>query len=150
MIALARRLLLQDRGTATIELALIAPVLASMIIGVIDMTTAFNRKLELEQGVQRAIERVMQTTGDKTPEDTIKDEVAEAAGVEEDQVVVTYTLTCSGTATPFDQQCAPGQAEVRYMNVVATDTFTPMIPLAALGMQKDHMTLTVESGVRTK
>ena len=150
MIAPVRRLFLQDRGTATIELALLAPVLASMLIGVIDMTTAFNRKLELEQGVQRAIERVMQTTGNKTPEDTIKEEVATAAGVEEDQVVVTFSLTCAGTPTPINQACAPGQAEVRYLNVVATDTFTPMIPLAALGMQKDHFTLTVESGVRTK
>ena len=58
LVKLAR----EDRGAAVIELALIAPVLALLIIGVTDISIAYGRKLELEQAVQRSIEKVMQTT----------------------------------------------------------------------------------------
>ena len=45
-----------------IELALVAPVLALMVIGIVDMSNAFSRKLALEQGAQRASRKIMQTT----------------------------------------------------------------------------------------
>ena len=51
------------RGTATIELAVFAPVLATLVIGVVDMSMAFGRKLSIEQAAQRSIEKVMRTTG---------------------------------------------------------------------------------------
>ena len=50
LVKLAR----EDRGAAVIELALIAPVLALLIIGVTDISIAYGRKLELEQAVQRS------------------------------------------------------------------------------------------------
>src|SRR2546423_9329323 len=64
-----------DRGAAVIELALIAPILGLMVIGIVDLSNAFSRKLALEQGAQRAIERIMQTTADDTVEGTLKTEV---------------------------------------------------------------------------
>jgi len=56
------KLFRNDRGAAIIELALVAPVLALMTIGIVDMSNAYSRKLGLEQGAQRAIEKIMQTT----------------------------------------------------------------------------------------
>lgn len=149
MQRLVNKLKHSRRGTATVELALVLPIFATMLIGVVDMTTAFNRKLEMEQAVQRSIERVMQTTTNQTVEANIKQEAAEAAGIDEDDVTVTYTLTCNGTATAYNQDCTLGQTEVRYVNVSATTTFTPMFPLSKLGIAKDHFTITVETGVRT-
>ena len=144
-----RKLARSTRGAATIELALVMPILTTMLIGVVDITTAFNRKLELEQAVQRSIERVMQTTTDETVEANIKQEAAAAAGISEDDVIVTYTLTCNGVVTAYDTDCVGGQTEVRYVNVEATTTFTPMFPLAKLGMAQDHFTITAETGIRT-
>ena len=66
MQRLFRKLARSTTGAATIELALVMPILTTMLIGVVDVTTAFNRKLELEQAVQRSIERVRQTTTDET------------------------------------------------------------------------------------
>ena len=149
MQRLIKKLARSARGAATIELALVMPILTTLLIGVVDITTAFNRKLELEQAVQRSIERVMQTTTDETVEANIKQEAAEAAGIDEDDVIVEYTLTCDGVDTDYETDCTTGQAEVRYVNVSVTTTFTPMFPLAQLGMSDDHFTITAETGIRT-
>ena len=149
MQRLIKKLARSTRGTATLELALVAPILTTMLIGVVDVTTAFNRKLELEQAVQRSIERVMQTTAEETVEANIKEEAAAAAGISEDDVTVTYTLTCDGVVTAYDQDCLSTQTEVRYINVEATTTFTPMFPLAKLGMSEEFFTINVETGIRT-
>ena len=149
MQRLLKKLARSQRGAATVELALVMPILTTMLIGVVDVTTAFNRKLELEQAVQRSIERVMQTTTDETVEANIKQEAAEAAGISEDDVIVSYSLTCDGVVTDYNTDCTGTQVEVRYVNVEATTTFTPMFPLSKLGMTADHFTITAETGIRT-
>ena len=136
-----------DRGAAIIELALVAPVLAVMVVGVVDMSNAFGRKLALEQGAQRAIEKVMQTTGDDTVEATIKTEVVcQINGTNDDgsckstpitaadNVTVTYRLECTDSAgamtssetenaDTFDStECPAGTTtEARYLQVTVTD-----------------------------
>ncbi|MDP9085899.1 MAG: pilus assembly protein, partial [Pseudomonadota bacterium] len=69
-----RRLAASERGAVIIELAIVAPVMAMLAIGVVDMSNAFSRKLALEQGAQRAIEKIMQTTDDTTVEATLASE----------------------------------------------------------------------------
>src|SRR5688500_20355882 len=96
MSMLPRNPLRDERGAAVIEVALVAPILALMTIGIIDVSQAFNRRLTLEQAAQRAIEKVMQTTGNTTPEETIKTEAAAQGDVEEDDVIVSYRLECDG------------------------------------------------------
>lgn len=83
-----------ERGAAIIELALIAPVFALMAIGIVDMSNAYSRKLALEQGVQRSIEMIQQTTQDDTVDATIKNEV-----VCQVNGTTTTTTTVSGTTT---------------------------------------------------
>jgi Flp pilus assembly protein TadG len=141
---------LDQGGNAVIELGLIAPIFATLIIGVVDITTAFNRKLDLEQAVQRSIERVMQTTAEETVEQNIKQEAAEAAGIPEDDVTVNYTLTCAGVATDYDQECVGSAAEVRYITVQATTEFVPVFPLTRLGFIDESFTINVETGIRTQ
>ena len=116
MMRRLRKLAREDRGTAVIELALIAPVLALLIIGVTDVSIAYGRRLELEQAVQRSIEKVMQTTGDTTVAGTIKKEAVcqingsnadgtcAAGRLTEDEVTVTYRLECTTTAGAVSNQ----------------------------------------------
>ena len=56
-------------------MALIAPVLALGVIGIIDVSNAYSRKLALEQGAQRAVEKIMNTTETATVEATLANEV---------------------------------------------------------------------------
>ena len=162
MISRLLKLARSESGAAVLELALVAPILAMMVIGVADISTAYGKKLELEQAAQRAIEKVAQTTGEKTPEDTIKEEaVCQYNGTDENgdcltapltaaNVTVTYTLTCNGTAQDFSTDCTAGQTEYRYIQAAITDTYTPMFPMH-FGTESDgkyHLDAT--AGVRVQ
>jgi Flp pilus assembly protein TadG len=129
-----------QRGTAIIELALAAPVLAILTIGVTDISIAYGKKLQLEQAAQRAIEKVAQTTGENTVTDTIKSEAVcqyngmngsscKTAPITSDNVSVTFKLTCNGVDTTWTLDCAGGETEVRYITTTVTDTYTPIFPL---------------------
>jgi Flp pilus assembly pilin Flp len=151
MSLFSRNPIRDDRGAAVIELALIAPMLALMTMGIIDVSQAFNRKLTLEQAAQRAIEKVMQTTGDTTPEYTIKAEASAQGNVSQDDVTVKYRLECNGVLQDdFDTECAPGQKEARWLMVTVAGTYQPMFPTHYFSNDSDgiyHMTAT--AGMRT-
>jgi Flp pilus assembly pilin Flp len=151
MIRTLRSLLGEDRGTAAIELAIIAPMLATLVVGVVDLSNGFSRKLALEQATQRAIEKVMQTTDTLPVEDVIKAEASAAAGIPIANVTVTYRLECNEVAKPsYDDECTSGQRESRYLMVTATDKYTPMFAASIAGANADgtyHLSAT--SGLRT-
>jgi Flp pilus assembly protein TadG len=153
------------RGVATIELALYAPLLALMTIGVVDMSNAFGRKLALEQAAQRSIEKVMQTTGVMSVADTIVDEAALQAGIPDDEkadkVSVTYRLECddedpqtSSDSDTFDAfTCPTGTVnEVRYIIVGVSDVYTPMFPMHFAGYSSADggYPITSTAGMRTQ
>jgi Flp pilus assembly protein TadG len=170
------RIAADERGAAIIELALVAPVLALMAIGIVDMSNAFSRKLALEQGAQRAIEKIMQTTDIDTVEGSLTTEaVCQVNGmnangtckttpISTSNVTVTYRLECTTTAgvmsartntdaTAFDAlTCAnTTDKEARYIQVAVTDKYTPMFPIHFLGYNSDgtyHLSAT--AGMRTQ
>ena len=177
MMLRGRKLAADEGGAAIIELALVAPVFALMTIGVIDMTNAFNRKLALEQGTQRAVEKIMQTTQDQTVEDTLKTEVqCQVNGLQADgvtcktspvalsDVTVTWRLECTtagGTTTTQSTTvaatydtfvCAPGSTTAGYVQVSVTNKFTPMFPLhfASYNSSDNSYHVSATAGIRTK
>lgn len=141
MMRRLRNLARDTSGAVLIELAFVAPILATMVIGVTDISNAYGKKLELEQAAQRAIEKVSQTTGEDTPANTIKKEAvcqyngSNSAGecltapITTDNVTVTYSLKCDGVATVYTSDCTSTQVEVRYINASVTDTYTPLFNL---------------------
>ena len=164
-----------ERGAAIIELAMVAPFFALMTIGIVDLSNAFSRKLALEQGAQRAIEKIMQTTATTTVENTLKTEaVCQVNGTNSDgtcktspitasNVTVTYRLECvTGTTINSTQTntdpvafdalvCGSGQREVRYIQVNVTDRYTPMFPIHFSAFNGDgtyHIQAT--AGMRTE
>lgn len=166
-----------ERGAAVIELALIAPVLALTVIGIVDMSNAYSRKLALEQGAQRAIEKIMQTTGQSTVEGTLATEaVCQVNGMAADgtcntspitvnDVTVTWRLECtdsSGTmtaqtatdsATYNSLTCSSGTVkEARYIQIALTDRYTPMFPIhfASFTASDGTYHLGAVAGMRTK
>jgi len=163
-----------QRGAVIIELAMVAPVLALMVVGVVDLSNAFGRKLALEQGAQRAIEKVMQTTGETTVAETIRTEViCQVNGVNDDgtcvdspitdsDVTVTYRLECTDgadvmtssetdDADTFDAaSCATGSSEARYLQVNVQNDYTPMFPIHFAGINDGTYHLSATAGMRTK
>ena len=166
-----------ERGAAIIELALVAPFLATMVIGIVDMSNAFSRKLALEQGAQRAIEKVMQTTELNTVQDTLKLEAcvqidgANADGtckntlVTANDVTVTFRLECTDSSGTISTQtstdpdvfdtyvCGTGTTkEAKYISVTVTNTYSPMFPIhfMAYDAASHGYDLSATAGVRTK
>ena len=153
MMARRRFLLADQRGAVIIELAMVAPVMALLAIGVVDMSNAFSRKLALEQGAQRAIEKIMQTTDDTTVEATLANEAVcqvngmnsngscKSSPITTSNVTVTYRLECTDSggavtvqsntdATTFNgYTCASGSSAARYISINVTDKYTPIFPL---------------------
>lgn len=177
MIALLRKLKADRRGAAVIELALVAPMLGLMVIGVVDMSNGYSRKLALEQGAQRAIEKVMQTTEVDTVENTLKTEaVCQVNGLNANgtcrtspmtvsDVTVTWRLECTSSGGSISTQtstdsaafddfdCASGTTrEARYIEITLNDKYTPMFPVHFQGYNSSDGTYHVSAaaGVRTK
>jgi Flp pilus assembly protein TadG len=136
------------RGAVIIEFAFVAPILALLTIGVVDMSNAFGKKLMLEQSAQRSIEKIMQTTGELTVEETIANEaVCQYNGTNNDgtcktspittaNVTVTHRLECNGVLTT-DPDCASGETESRWVQVTVWDDYEPMFPVHFSGISSN-------------
>lgn len=141
-----------ERGTVTIELALIAPILATMLVGLVDIGTAFSNKLRLEQIANRAVEKVQQDGFDTTWEATLEAEAAAAAGSGA-TADLTYWLECNGTKVgTYTAGCAAGVPIARYVQVEVTKSHTPIITARFSGSSNANGTITVRgiAGIRTQ
>ena len=75
-----RKPLAQDEsGASIIEMALLLPFLASMVVGVADISRAYSAKLKLEQAAYRSIEKVQQYRDTSSTFSTISAEATTAA-----------------------------------------------------------------------
>jgi Flp pilus assembly protein TadG len=132
----------EDRGSVTIELALIAPILAALLIGLVDLSTAYSNKLRLEQIANRAIERVQQNGFDTSWETTLEAEAA-AAGGSGATADLTYWLECNGTKVgTYTAGCASGVPTARYVQVEVVKSHTPIIS-ARFAASNTNGTITV-------
>lgn len=150
-----RRLLLlarDERGTSIIEMAIALPILAAMLVGMVDISRGYAAKLHLEQAAQRSIEKAMQGTKSTTFYDTLKVEGALAADVAPTAVEVDYWLECAGVRkSTFETNCTAGQTYARYLTVQITKTYTPMFSTRFAGASANGTyTLTGKAGIRVQ
>jgi len=175
-LKLTKSLFRQERGAAVIELALVAPVLALTVIGIVDMSNAYSRKLALEQAAQRAVEKIGQTTETATVEATLSNEaICQVNGVNADgtckatpitssDVVVTWSLECTdsggttatqsttSSATYDAFTCAPGTVrQARYLQVTVNDKYSPLFPIHFASFNSGDSTyhISATAGMRT-
>lgn len=152
-----------ERGSTLVEMALVAPFLATLLIGMVDISRGYSAKLQLEQAAQRSIEKVMQgAQGDASSNifETLEQEAAAAAGVAETAVEVRYWLECNGVsqntstatmAADYEKVCASGEVYSRYLNVQIEKIYTPMFSTRWLGANSDGTyTLIGEAGIRVQ
>jgi Flp pilus assembly protein TadG len=147
------RLVQDERGASIIELALVAPILASLLIGMVDISRAYSHKLKLEQAAQRAIEKVQQYQTTTSTYGTLQAEAAAAAGVPTSDVVIDFWLECNGTrAADYNSVCPSGQTYGRWVDVSITGTFSPMFRSRKWpGANSDGtFTLLGKAGMRTQ
>lgn len=142
-----------DRGASIVELALVVPIMASLLIGMVDLSRAYSHKLKLEQAAQRAIEKVQQYQTTTSTYGTLQAEAAAAAGVPTTNVTIDYWLECNGVkATNYDSVCSSGQTYARWVQVDVTGTFTPLFPSKKYPGANSNGTFTLHgiAGMRTQ
>ena len=147
------RIARDDRGASIIELALVAPVLASLLIGMVDLSRAYSYKLKLEQAAQRAIEKVQAYQTSTSTYTTLQSEAAAAAGVPTNKVTIDYWLECDGTrASNYESVCTGSQTYARWVTVSVEGTFTPMFRSKYYPRANNDGTFTIvgKTGMRTQ
>jgi Flp pilus assembly protein TadG len=148
-----RTLARDERGASIIEMAMVLPVLATLLVGMVDISRAYSFKLQLEQAAQRSIEKVQQYRTTSSTFTTLQTEAATAAGVPATDVVVDYWLECNGTrAGTYDSTCTSGQTYARYITVRITKKFSPMFGTRFFpGANTDGTyTIDAQAGLRTQ
>jgi Flp pilus assembly protein TadG len=142
----------EEGGAAIVELALAAPFLAVMVIGMSDLSRGYSAKVQLEQAAQRSVEKVMQGAKNTTVYNTLKTEAATAAGVSESAVVVDYWLECNGTrSATYETNCTSGQVYARYLSVEITKNYKPMFKIKWAGSKADgSFDLIGKAGIRVQ
>jgi Flp pilus assembly protein TadG len=149
-----RSLLVDQRGNSFVEMALVTPVLAALLVGTVDISRAYSARVKLEQAAQRAIEKVQSSNYDVNNDNpTIKADAETAAGAGS-TATVTDWLQCGTDSAKlsYTDACASGVAIARYVQVSITDTYTPMFGTRFFpGANPDgSVPLTAVAGVRVE
>lgn len=133
MTRFARQLASDESGASIVEMALVLPFLATVVIGVADISRAYSQKLLLEQSAYRAIEKVQQYQSSESTYDTLKNDVIAAAttagftDVTASNVTVDFWLECSGVRqASYDSSCSTAPVTARWISVDVTHSYTPM------------------------
>lgn len=133
-----------ERGASLIELALVMPFFAALIVGVVDLSRAYSAKLQLEQAAYRAIEKVQQYQTTESTYNTLQSEAATAAGVPTSSVTIDYWLECDGARqSTYDTSCSSSQTQARWISVDVQNKFTPMFTTRAWPNANSDGTITL-------
>ena len=149
---MTRSLLRCERGNSFIELALAAPLLISLLVGMVDISRAVSAKLQVVQVTQRTIERV-QRTNFQVADLTVLETEAEAAAGGGANATVSAWLECGSSTTKlaYTSSCATGEAYARFVGIEMTKNFTPMFSTKFFpGAVNGQVPLTGKAGVRVQ
>lgn len=142
-------------GTSMIEFALIAPILAALLVGTVDLSRAASAKLELEQAAQRTVEGIQRSEYATTQDAALKASAESAAGAGSTATVTSW-LECNnnGTHLNYDTGTCANAANpyARYVQVRVQKNFTPMFYTSYLRAANADGTLTLSAtaGVRAQ
>lgn len=156
MSRLSHPLIRDERGASVIEMALFMPFVATLVIGVVDLSRAYSAKLQLEQAAYRSIEKVQQYQASEDTYSTLSNEAtsaATAAGFTNPIVTIDYWLECNGTRqTTYDSTCTTAPQTARWVSVDVSAKFTPMFASRHWPGANSDGTITLhgKAGLRTQ
>lgn len=120
------------RGLATIELALVLPVLLLMMLGTIDYSQIVAARLDLEQAAQRTTDYALSVPPISQSGTDLRREAMAASGLPTGNVTVDLFLECNGVRqTNFLAPC-PSQIKARYARIVIIDQVETVFDWGAL------------------
>jgi Flp pilus assembly protein TadG len=120
-------------GGAAAELALLLPVLVTMLFGSIDVANGFAMKLALEQAAGTAAELATAPGTVATSYAFLAEEAAAAYGKPYRTAVADAWLECGGARQgAFDVVCGPGLQTARYISIRIDAEYVPQFRFGGL------------------
>jgi hypothetical protein len=113
----------------------VAPILATLMMGIADLTMGFGAKFSLEQAAQRTLERT-RIADSGSDYSYLRAEAAAAANVPESQVTVDAWLECDGTRqAAFTGTCTEAQSIARYVQITIVSYYDTIFPYGVLAQK---------------
>ena len=124
IFAFFQRLIRDQNGVGFVELALTAPLLALLFLGMIDLSTVVATRVDLEQAAQRTTDYALAKRPPNGNTAYLVAEAKAASGVTSNSdVTVTLTLECDGTVqSNFTDNCSAGEVTARFAKVAIRKT----------------------------
>lgn len=120
----------EDSGVAAIELALVAPILALIIVAIVDFGLAYARQMTLANGVRAGVQYAMVRRPVQGNTGAIAQTVADNASVPVANVTVSWVCTCSdsGGAAPTCSVSDCGGTDVDHsIRISVTESYTMIL-----------------------
>lgn len=142
------RLARDERGASLVEMALVTPVLAGLLIGMVDVSRAYSARIDLQQAAQRAGELERVANYSENDNARIKSEAEKAAG-SGSAVTVTSWLQCGADKTKRDYNgsCPDDQATARFVEVSITKTYRPLFSTSIFASKNPDGTVPLKAVV---
>ena len=126
---IARNIFGCQSGASAIELAVVLPVVATLVVGMSDLGLMGNLKYSLTKAANRSIELAMTNGPVDNKFEYLKSEAAEAAGVSVDAVSVENWLECEYVRQPdFGGSCTAPDLPFRYVKVTIASDYKSLFP----------------------
>lgn len=120
------RLIRDDRGTSLIELAIVAPVLAGLMLGMVDVSLMVQRRLEMQEATAQLANIAASTPPTALTLAGLRTAGARLAHVPEDQVTLGLGVRCNnGPIQPVGTVCDAGQQSSNMLTIRLQDQFGP-------------------------
>lgn len=129
-----RKLARDCSGVGFIELALTAPLLALLFLGMIDLSSVVSTRIDLEQAAQRTTDYALAKRPPNGNTSYLVNEASTASGVPSSDIVVELILECDGTRqSSFTGSCTSGQVQKRFVSVAISKSVSTGFNWRALG-----------------
>ena len=119
IFAFFQRLIRDQNGVGFVELALVAPLVALLFLGMVDLSKIVATRVDLEQAAQRTTDFALAKRPPNGNTAYLVTEAKSASGVTNSgDVTVTLTLECDGTVqSNFTDNCSAGEVTARFAEV---------------------------------
>ena len=150
LLLCARSVSRDERGVTFVEFGFLAPILAVLVAGIVDLSMGMSHRFSLQQAVNRSLEAVqanrpqMNSEANDVDYTYLATETATAAGVPVSKVTLTKWRECNGVKqSTYTGFCPDGVELARYVQVSVTKDFTgrmyvktvPVVATAAVRVQ---------------
>ena len=152
MISSISKLVRSTHGNATIEVALVMPLVLAMALGGIDFAMGYRHKIEMQQTAQLGAEYVMGTLEDVPADLVVAKAISDATGMPTGAIKVQTQIECDGNkqtiGAPF---CVnPTAVETKYMTITVTEDWEPMLNIKGIADYATKQTHVGSVTIRTQ